>query len=110
MMNVMNRAKETPPGLKLSDFEYKSLLIVDDDDPLRNRLARAMTQKGFVVRDAKSVENAIKLVRSSPPKFALIDLRLDIFYPEFRIIIYLNLLNGKIEISCWLINMEFLNP
>ena len=77
MMNVMNRAKETPPGLKLSDFEDKSLLIVDDDDPLRNRLARAMTQKGFVVRDAKSVENAIKLVKSSPPKFALVDLRLE---------------------------------
>ena len=76
-MSDMNRMKETPPGLKLSDFEDKSLLIEDDDDPLRNRLARAMTQKGFVVRDAKSVENAIKLVKSSPPKFALVDLRLE---------------------------------
>ena len=73
----MSRAKETPPGLKISDFEDKSLLIVDDDDPLRTRLARAMEKKGFQVKDAKTVENAIKLVKSSTPKFALVDLRLE---------------------------------
>ena len=75
-MNDMNRTKETPPGLKISDFEDKSLLIVDDDDPLRIRLARAMEKKGFQVKDAKTVENAVKLIKSSPPKFALVDLRL----------------------------------
>ena len=68
---------KTPPGLKISDFEDKSLLIVDDDDPFRMRLARAMEKKGFQVKDAKSVDNAIKLVKSSPPNFALIDLRLE---------------------------------
>ena len=68
---------KTPPGLKISDFEDKSLLIVDDDDPFRMRLARAMEKKGFQVKDAKSVDNAIKLVNSSPPNFALIDLRLE---------------------------------
>ena len=68
---------KTPPGLKISDFEDKSLLIVDDDDPFRMRLARAMEKKGFQVKDAKSVDNAVKLVKSSPPNFALIDLRLE---------------------------------
>ena len=29
----------------LSDFENKSLLIVDDDNPFRERLARAMEKK-----------------------------------------------------------------
>ena len=76
-MNDMNKTKETPLGLKISDFEDKSLLIVDDDDPLRLRLSRAMEKKGFQVKDAKTVENAIKMVRSSPPKFALVDLRLE---------------------------------
>ncbi len=76
-MNNMKKTKETLPGLKISDFEDKSLLIVDDDDPLRLRLARAMEKKGFVVKDAKTVENAIKTVKSSPPKFALVDLRLE---------------------------------
>ena len=76
-MSDMNKTKETPSGLAISDFEDRSLLIVDDDDPLRVRLARAMEKKGFQVRDAKTVENAIKLVKSSPPKFALVDLRLE---------------------------------
>ena len=31
----------------LSDFENKSLLIVDDDNPFRERLARAMEKKGL---------------------------------------------------------------
>ena len=30
---------------KLSDFEDKSLLLVDDDNPFRERLARAMEKK-----------------------------------------------------------------
>ena len=76
-MNSMNRSKESPQSLNISDFEDKSLLIVDDDDPLRLRLARAMEKKGFAVKDAKTVDNAIKMVNSSPPKFALVDLRLE---------------------------------
>ena len=35
----------------LSNFENKSLLIVDDDNPFRERLARAMEKKGFLVQD-----------------------------------------------------------
>ncbi len=76
-MHHMGKMSEAPPGLKISDFEDKSLLIVDDDDPLRMRLARAMEKKGFVVKDAKTVENAIKSIKSSVPKFALVDLRLE---------------------------------
>ena len=76
-MTEMSKQKGTLPGLKISDFEDKTLLIVDDDDPLRLRMARAMEKKGFVVKDAKTVENATKLVRSTPPKFALVDLRLE---------------------------------
>tara|TARA_Y100000817_G_scaffold299444_1_gene277547 strand:+ start:271 stop:852 length:582 start_codon:yes stop_codon:yes gene_type:complete len=76
-MSEIVKMKQTPSGLKINDFEDKSLLIVDDDDPLRSRLSRAMEKKGFQVRDAKTVENAIKMVKSSPPKFALVDLRLE---------------------------------
>ena len=36
-----------------------------------------MEKKGFVVKDAKTVENAIKSIKSSVPKFALVDLRLE---------------------------------
>ena len=63
--------------LKIEDFEDKSLLIVDDDDPLRGRLSRAMEKKGFTVLEAKSVENALNIVRKTPTGFAVIDLRLE---------------------------------
>ena len=32
---------------KITDFADKSLLIVDDDFPLRDRLSRAMEKKAF---------------------------------------------------------------
>ena len=63
--------------LKIEDFEDKSLLIVDDDDPLRNRLSRAMEKKGFKTLEAKTIENALNIVKKTPPSFAVIDLRLE---------------------------------
>ncbi len=73
------RSSNTTPitQLKIEDFEDKSLLIVDDDDPLRGRLSRAMEKKGFTVLEAKSVENALNIVRKTPTGFAVIDLRLE---------------------------------
>ena len=73
----MGSIKQTPSGLKISDFEDKTLLIVDDDDSFRNRLSRAMEKKGFEVKNAKTVVDAIKLVRLLLPNFALVDLRLE---------------------------------
>ena len=35
---------------KISDFKDNSLLIVDDDDPFRERLGRAMEKKGFIIK------------------------------------------------------------
>ena len=32
---------------KISEFDDKSLLLVDDDNPFRERLARAMQKKRF---------------------------------------------------------------
>ena len=39
--------KNEPTLQNLSDFENKSLLIVDDDNPFRERLARAMGKERF---------------------------------------------------------------
>ena len=55
----MFNKNSAPVGLKITDFEDKSLLILDDDDPFRGRLARAMEKKGFQVTEAKSVLLAI---------------------------------------------------
>ena len=74
----MRAQKNYPKQLNLSDFSDKSLLILDDDDPLRGRLSRAMEKKGFVVKEAKTVSEGLKIVKNTPyPSFALVDLRLE---------------------------------
>ena len=60
----------------ISEFEVKSLLIVDDDNPFRERLARAMEKKGFKVFQAEGVKKGIDLVKGQKPSFAVVDLRL----------------------------------
>ena len=72
----MTMDKEKIKMQKIADFADKSLLIVDDDNPLRDRLARAMDKKGFQVAQAEGVKKAVSLVKNSPPTFAVVDLRL----------------------------------
>ena len=74
----MRAQKNYPKQLNLSDFQDKSLLILDDDDPLRGRLSRAMEKKGFIVKEAKTVSEGLQIVQNNPPlSFALVDLRLE---------------------------------
>ena len=61
---------------KLTDFDNKSLLIVDDDNPFRDRLSRAMVKKGFEVFQAEGVQKGIQSVIEKKPGFAVVDLRL----------------------------------
>ena len=73
----MRAQKKYPEQLNLSDFSDKSLLILDDDDPLRGRLTRAMEKKGFEVKEAKTVAEGLQVVKNNPPAFAVVDLRLE---------------------------------
>ncbi len=44
-----------------------SLLVLDDDGPFRQRLARAMENRGFAPVLAESVAEGLAIVRSNPP-------------------------------------------
>ncbi len=63
---------ETPQSV-----QSRSLLIVDDDAPLRGRLARAMEQRGFDVLTAESVAAGVETAEATPPDYAVVDLRLE---------------------------------
>jgi two-component system response regulator RegA len=63
-------------ALTAEELPDKSLLIVDDDAPFRQRLARAMEARGFIVTAAETAEEAMAHARKSPPAFAVVDLRL----------------------------------
>jgi two-component system response regulator RegA len=54
----------------------RTLLIVDDDRPFLNRLARAMEGFGFRVTMAETVADAIAAIRSAAPNFVITDMRL----------------------------------
>lgn len=56
--------------------EGTSLLIVEDDDPLRDRLARAFAERRLEVRSARTAEEAARLATEDPPELVLLDLRI----------------------------------
>ncbi len=53
-----------------------SVLLVDDDEVFRERLGRALTARGFEVREAATAAAATAAARADSPEIALIDLRL----------------------------------
>lgn len=55
----------------------RTLLLVDDDGPFLRRLARAMESRGFDTDIAESVKEGISKAGARPPKFAVVDLRLE---------------------------------
>ena len=56
--------------------ETGDLLIVEDDAILRQQLAQSLGRRGFEVRMAGGVTEGVAAVRSAPPRYAVIDLRL----------------------------------
>lgn len=54
-----------------------TLLIVDDDKPFLQRLARAMESRGFAVNTADTVAEGLRLAESAPPAYAVVDMRLE---------------------------------
>jgi two-component system response regulator RegA len=53
-----------------------TLLVVDDDEVFRNRLAAALARRGLEVRTAASAREAEALAREESPEWALVDLRM----------------------------------
>ncbi len=78
---MMTKADGSTPGQTTRDGsltgEDVSLLIVDDDGPFVQRLARAMEKRGFDVETAQSVSEANGKVRAAPPAYAVVDMRLE---------------------------------
>ena len=54
-----------------------SLLLVDDDRPFLQRLARAMEARGYLVDVADNVAEGLKKAEAAPPAYAVVDMRLE---------------------------------
>ena len=53
-----------------------SVLVVDDDQPFRTRLARGLEERGFEVRTAADAREALASARADAPEIAVVDLRM----------------------------------
>ncbi len=53
-----------------------SILLVDDEQLFRERLAKAFTKRGFMVYQAADYDEALELIRMHRPSMAVVDLRM----------------------------------
>jgi len=53
-----------------------SILLVDDEEIFRQRLALAFSRRGFIVHEAGDFEEAVQVLGEWAPEMALIDLRM----------------------------------
>ena len=67
---------DRPADNPILEAAEKTLLIVDDDKPFLDRLARAMESRGFAVSACRSVAEGLQAIASAPPAFAVVDMRL----------------------------------
>lgn len=78
-MSADNTMPTTAADVEKTSFTgdmARSLLIVDDDNVFRKRLARAMEKRGFDVVSFGTVQEAVVLAGKQSPAFAVLDLRL----------------------------------
>jgi two-component system response regulator RegA len=53
-----------------------SMLIVEDDEPLTQRLARALEMRGFKVTTVKSLTDGLAQIERCAPAYAVVEIRL----------------------------------
>ena len=67
----------TDISASIAALPEKSVLVLDDDAPLRTRLGRALESRGFEVTAVGAVAEAIAVVKDKCPAFAVRDMRLE---------------------------------
>lgn len=65
-----------PPDDAVSDSSKPTILVVDDDDVFRERLAQALGDRGFEVRTAADPAAALSSAERDSPEMAVVDLRM----------------------------------
>ena len=68
---------DASPTSAIADLPDRSLLLLDDDAPLRTRLGRALESRGFEMQLVGSVAEALEAVKGRAPAFAVLDMRLE---------------------------------
>ena len=64
------------PAMSEHGASRPSILLVDDDDVFRSRMARAFVERGYEVTTAGDHDSAVELARADSPEMAVIDLKM----------------------------------
>src|SRR5438094_7187556 len=75
-MNRPGRIVASGVGAADEGVALTRLLLVDDSEVFRERLATAFRERGFAVRTAGNYDEAITSAREHPPQLAVVDLRM----------------------------------
>ena len=70
------RTAPNPSGEYYANGSTMTFLLVDDDVPFRNRLAKALASRGFVVHEAGDVEEGLAAFRRIKPQRVVVDLKM----------------------------------
>ncbi len=60
----------------MTEWEGEAILVVDDDDAFRHVLCAAFARRRITPLSAATCDEALALIRSERPRFAVLDLRL----------------------------------
>lgn len=60
----------------MTPLPHKSILLVDDDDIFRQRLAKAFRSRGMEVSEATDYASALIALEAASPAYAVLDLRM----------------------------------
>lgn len=75
-MNEAATNSGATPDDAAARFAGKHMLVVDDNEILRERMARALASRGLLIRTAANYDEAMALARQSAPELAVVDLRM----------------------------------
>jgi two-component system response regulator RegA len=59
-----------------ADTSKQSLLLVDDDEVFRTRMARAFVERGYEVTSAQDFDSALAHAKADSPELAVLDLKM----------------------------------
>jgi two-component system response regulator RegA len=62
--------------MKNSQQKYQAVLIVEDDLELANSLARSFERRNYQTKTAKSVREALEILKNFYPNYAVVDLKM----------------------------------
>lgn len=75
-MTAFSVTPESAQSTIAGDNPGRSVLVVDDEDTFRDRLVKALCERGFEARGVPSAEDALQAARTETPECAIVDLRM----------------------------------